>query len=140
MLFEEVTSFDKKMRLRHYKYLFGRVKERMGSLSATEAYSADVIYLMDNPTIKQFADCLGISQPNATYKVSSLIEKGYIKKEISADDRREAHLRMSEKFFGYFDPDDAELKDAVSKLDQKFSAEELEIFEKILTELNNELD
>ena len=95
---------------------------------------------MDNPTIKQFADCLGISQPNATYKVSSLIEKGYIKKEISADDRREAHLRMSEKFFGYFDPDDAELKDAVSKLDQKFSAEELEIFEKILTELNNELD
>ena len=140
MLFNEIATFDKKMRLRHYKNLFCKVKERAGSLSATEAYSADVIYLMENPTIKQFADCLGISQPNATYKVSNLIEKGYIRKENGTDDRREFRLHMADKFFGYFDTNEEFLQDAILKLRNDFSDEELGAFEKVLSRLNNELD
>jgi len=140
VLFDEILAFDKKMRLRHYKNLFGKVKERPGSLSATEAYSADVIYLMEKPTIKQFAECLGISQPNATYKVGNLIEKGYIKKETGIDDRREFRLHMADKFFGYFDANDGFLHSVIDKLKRKFSDKELETFEEVLSELNSELE
>jgi len=139
MVFSELRKLDKKLRLMHYKSLFGRIKEKAGSLSATEAYSADVINLLEKPTIKEFADCLGISQPNATYKVASLIEKGYITKEISSADRREWQLSMSEKFFGYFDTEDKSIKNAVEKLKREFTEEELNVFGRMLKALNTAL-
>lgn len=139
MIFSELRKLDKKLRLMHYKSLFGRIKEKAGSLSATEAYSADVINLLEKPTIKEFADCLGISQPNATYKVASLIEKGYITKEISSADRREWQLSMSEKFFGYFDTEDKSIKSAVEKLKREFTEEELNVFGRMLKALNTAL-
>lgn len=139
MVFSELRKLDKKLRLMHYKSLFGRIKEKAGSLSATEAYSADVINLLEKPTIKEFADCLGISQPNATYKVASLIEKGYITKEISSADRREWKLNMSEKFFGYFDTEDKSIKNAVEKLKREFTEEELNVFGRMLKALNTAL-
>lgn len=139
MVLTELRKLDRKLRLMHYKNLFGRIKEKAGSLSATEAYSADVIHLLGKPTIKQFAECLGISQPNATYKVASLIEKGYITKEISSSDRRESRLNMSEKFFGYFDAEDTNIKAAVEKLKKDFSEKELEVFGRMLKALNTTL-
>lgn len=139
MIFSELRKLDKKLRLMHYKSLFGRIKEKAGSLSATEACSADVINLLERPTIKQFADCLGISQPNATYKVASLIEKGYITKELSSIDRREWQLSMSEKFFGYFDTEDKNIENAVEKLKREFTEEELNVFGRMLTALNTAL-
>ena len=51
MLYQKLKALYEKVRLRHYRDLFSRVKERDGSLSATEAYAADVIYLMGSPTI-----------------------------------------------------------------------------------------
>lgn len=65
-----------RFRLSTYRSMFTLLRERDGSLSATEAFSVDVIYLLRGPTIKEFADCLGISQPNATYKVNQLIQGG----------------------------------------------------------------
>lgn len=58
-----------RFRLITYRSMFRLLRERDSSLSAAEAFAVDVIYLLQEPTIKEFADCLGISQPNATYKV-----------------------------------------------------------------------
>jgi DNA-binding MarR family transcriptional regulator len=92
----------KNMRLAHYRNLFGQLKEKAGSLSATEAFSVEVIYLLDRPTISEFADFIGISQPNASYKVNSLVTKGYLERVGSSDDRREAHLNVTKKFLDYY--------------------------------------
>lgn len=78
---EKFESIYRQFRLEFYKNMFSIVKERVGSLSATEMSSAEIIYLLKQPTIKEFADFIEISQPNATYKVKSLIEKGYIQKK-----------------------------------------------------------
>ena len=77
---------------------FAAVREKPGSLSATEAFSADIIHLLGSPTISQFAETIGISQPNATYKVNQLAAKGYLHKTVQAHDRREIVLTTSEKF------------------------------------------
>ena len=77
------------------------VRERDGSLSAMEAFSLEMIEMLDKPTVGQFAEFLNISQSNATYKVNSLIRKGYLVRENSDIDRREYHLVLSEKFYNY---------------------------------------
>lgn len=90
------------MRLAHYKELFARVREKPGSLSATEAFSIDVIYLLHEPTVGEFAEFIGISQPNASYKVNCLAAKGYLEKTSEGEDRRETRLRVTEKFRRYY--------------------------------------
>ncbi len=136
MLYQEVVGLYNKFRLMHYRSLFGRVGERDGSLSATEAFSVDAIYLLGEPTIKQFSDYLGISQPNATYKINSLSEKGYILKLPSADDKREFHLKVTDKFLGYQEMRSQFVSEAVCQLEDKYSPQELELFEKMLRDLS----
>ena len=73
MLLQTIEALFRKYRLFCYRKLFSAVREKPGSLSATEAFSADIIHLLGSPTISQFADTIGISQPNATYKVNQLV-------------------------------------------------------------------
>ena len=80
MLEENFLSVYDKFKVEFFRRLFSLVREREGSLSAMEAFSVEIIKELDSPTISQFADFLGISQSNATYKVNSLIKKGYIVK------------------------------------------------------------
>ena len=61
-----ILRLQKWLRLESYRKMFHTLREKAGSLSATEAFSADVIHLLGRPTLGQFAATLGISQPNAT--------------------------------------------------------------------------
>ena len=132
MLIDYISKLYHKFRLMSYKNLFKQVQERDGSVSATEAFAADVIYLLKNPTITEFADYIGISQPNATYKVNNLVEKGYIKKVPSVTDRRECHLEVSEKFIRYYAEYTEEFFQNIKNLDQQFTPQELEAFHKVM--------
>ena len=62
-----VEIYDK-FKLRFYRSVFELVREREGSLSAMEAFSLEVINMLSEPTVGQFADFLNISQSNATYQ------------------------------------------------------------------------
>jgi len=140
MLTDEVIHLYKRFRLLNYREMFGRIREKDGSLSATEAFAADVIYLLEKPTITQLAETLGISQPNATYKVNNLSAKGYVQKTASEDDRRECHLHVSERFHSYYDTSDRFIREAVEKLEAEYTAEELALFEKMLRTLGKAVD
>ena len=137
MLEKEIIELYKKFRLLHYRSMFSRIRERDGSLSATEAYAVDVIYLLGDPTLGQFADCLGLSQPNATYKVNNLIAKGYVVKAVSDTDRRECRLGVTDKFFSYYNTQREFISRAAGELEREFSPEELESFEKMLRALSD---
>ncbi len=98
-----------------------------------------MINLLGEPTIKQFSDFIGSSQSNATYKINSLITKGYILREVSSADRREYRLRTTEKFHGYFDTDENSLSDAVAAMEKKYSGEELKKFEEMLRDFSSQV-
>jgi len=132
MLTDAMREVYQKLRLRNYRVLFGQIRERDGSLSATEAYTVDVIYLLGNPTITQLAETLGISQPNATYKVNNLVAKGYVEKTSSEDDKRECRLHVCDRFYKYYGDQDHFIDKAVAALEGKFSVQELETLEKML--------
>ena len=120
--------------------MFALLRERDGSLSATEAFSVDVIYLLRGPTIKEFADCLGISQPNATYKVNQLIQKGYIQKIPSLEDRRETHLQVTERYLRYAERGGQPLTRALDSLQKQFSEQEMETFSRMIRALSDAID
>ena len=103
MLEKSFIDVYDKFKLQFYRKVFELVRERDGSLSAMEAFSLEVIKMLNQPTVSQFADFLNISQSNATYKVNNLIKKGYLERENSQVDRREYHLILSEKYYHYMD-------------------------------------
>ena len=136
MLYKQIKELYEHFRLAHYHELFGRIREKDGSLSATEAYAADVIYLLGNPTVRRFADVLGISQPNATYKINNLAAKGYVSRSYSDEDRRECRVSVVDRFFSYYNTDYPFLAQGVEKLSELYSPEELALFERMLSDLN----
>ena len=140
MLYDAIKALYERSRLEHYRELFGRIREKDGSLSATEAFAADVIYLLHDATVSTFADTLGISQPNATYKINNLAAKGYVTRTSSEEDRRECRVSVVDKFFSYYDTDYPFIEQAVARLEQKYTPEELALCERILADLTDSLE
>ena len=122
------------LRLESYKKMFHTLREKTGSLSATEAFSADAIHLLVRPTLGQFAATLGISPPNATYKVNNLAAKGYLEK-IPGEDRREVRLQTAGKFNAYYHDNEQALREAMDALAGRFSPEELDAAERVMQAL-----
>ena len=133
-----VEVYDK-FKLHFYRRVFEYVRERDGSLSAMEAFSLEVIKMLNSPTISEFADFLNISQSNATYKVNNLIKKGYIEREVSSSDRREYHLILSEKFYNYIGLLSSYESTVMGRIRNRFSPEELSRFDEMLTVISEEL-
>lgn len=139
MLQENFLNVYDKFKLEFFRRIFELVREREGSLSAMEAFSIEVIHALHEPTIGQFAEFLNISQSNATYKVNNLIKKGYLIKQNSTTDRREYHLVLSEKYYGYTDIMRSYVKTVVDRISDGFTSEEEEMFEKMLQRIADEM-
>ena len=92
MLEREFERLYYKFRENYCKNLFSSVKE--GSLSATDSYCLEVIFLLKSPSVNEFAEYVNISLPNASYRINNLINKGYVRKIKSEYDRRSIILRL----------------------------------------------
>jgi len=137
MLEKEFEKLYYKFRNNYCKNLFSSVNDDKDSLSPTESYCVEVIYLLNRPTVRQFANYVNISQPNATYRISNLIEKGYVRKVLSLEDRREYFLEVTEKFsknYGINASYNAELMNIIR---ENFSKEEIETMERLIKKLND---
>ena len=86
-------------------------------------------------TLSQFAEYVGISQPNATYKVNALAGKGYVEKVVSKPDRREIRLRTGKKFAQYFDEDRPAICAAAERVRAQFSESEIDTARRVLDAL-----
>lgn len=139
MIQENFLNVYDKFKLEFFRRIFELVREREGSLSAMEAFSIEVIHALHEPTIGQFAEFLNISQSNATYKVNNLIKKGYLIKQNSTTDRREYHLVLSEKYYGYTDIMRGYVKTVVDRISDDFTSEELATFEAMLQRIADEM-
>ncbi|MBR5253336.1 MAG: MarR family transcriptional regulator [Clostridia bacterium] len=137
MLENHFLKISDTLRLAFYKRIFSVVREREGSLSAMEVFSLEVIYLLGKPTVSEFADFIGISRSAASYKVSMLIQKGYILKEASENDKREFRLVLTEKYLQYIKMYEESLKLFVKQGESKYSTEQLTEFEKNLSILES---
>ena len=139
MLEKSFIEVYDKFKLQFYRKVFELVRERDGSLSAMEAFSLEVIKMLDNPTVGQFADFLNISQSNATYKVNNLIKKGYLERQNSQTDRREYHRILSEKFYRYAELLTSYEIKVMERMKERFGQEDLEKLDEMLQIISDEL-
>lgn len=139
MIEKNFTDIFSKFELQFFRKIFDLVRERDGSLSAMEAFSLEIIRMLDTPTVGQFADFLKISQSNATYKVNSLIRKGYLERQNSSTDRREYHLVLSEKYYQYENLLTSYEHTVIGRIEERFTPEELAKFDEMLGVISREL-
>jgi len=139
MLRKSFTDVYSKFKLQFYRRVFDLVRERDGSLSAMEAFALEVIGMLGKPTVGQFAEFLNISQSNATYKVNSLIKKGYIERLNSTTDRREYHLVLSDKYYKYINLMNNYQTEVLSRIEKRFAAQDVEKFDEMLRIIADEL-
>jgi DNA-binding MarR family transcriptional regulator len=136
MLEREFEKLYFKFRNNYCKNLFSGVNEDKDSLSPTESYCVEAIFLMNRPTVHQFANYVNISQPNATYRISNLISKGYVRKVMSEDDRREYFLEVTDKFSRNYGMNASFNTQLMNGIREKFTEEEIERMEALIKKLN----
>lgn len=136
-------SFEKlylKFRANYYKRMVEKIGPREGSLSATENFCVEIIYLLGRPTLTEFAGFLNISVPNANYKISSLEKKGYVIKQASKRDKREQILTVTEKFTDYYGLNNQDNERLMNKIRQSFSEDEVERLEQTIQKVLELMD
>lgn len=136
MLEKEFEKLYFKFRNNYCKNLFSGVNDEQDSLSPTESYCVEAIFLLNRPTVHQFANYVNISQPNATYRISNLISKGYVRKVLSEDDRREYFLEVTDKFAKNYGMNASFNSLLMNNIREKFTQEEIAQLEKFMKKLN----
>lgn len=83
--------------------LFGESEEaakeqfHLLSLTHTQMHYLETINLLDNPNITELATTLKLTKPTVKVAIDKFIEKDFLYKVQSDEDRRSAHLHLTEK-------------------------------------------
>lgn len=128
-----------KFKLHFYRAVFSRFGEREASLTTVETFCMEIIHALHHPTINEFASFIEISPPNAAYKVNNLMQKGYVNKIQSTDDKREYYLEPTEKYFNYYNISYNYMQTVVHRVEDRVTPEDLAAFDRVLTIMSNEL-
>ena len=139
MLEESFNQVYTKFKLHFYRTVFSRFQNREASLTAVETFCMEVILALKEPTINEFASFVQISSPNAAYKINSLIQKGYVTKEQSPDDKREYHLSVTQKYFDYCNISQRYLTTVLDRVKERFPQEDVDKLEEMLGVISDEL-
>lgn len=134
-----LSAVYSKFRALYYRDVLHRVKLRELSLTTSEVYCVDIIHNLDKPTIQEFSNYIGISTPNASYKINSLIKKGYVKKVQSETDKREYTLDVTENYYRYYNINEKYLDIVEKRLQDTLSEEEFETFNGTLKKIYEEI-
>ena len=128
-----------KFKLHFYQNVFQRFATREATLTTVESFCMECIMAMGEPTIAEFSRMMQISTPNAAYKIGSLVRKGYVEKIQSTTDRREYHLRPTQKYIEYYSISYAYLHTVIERVRERFPEEDTAKMEEMLTIISNEL-
>lgn len=137
MLKEEFELMYTTLRLDFYKKIFSHVNNETG-VSISDLVCAEIIFLLKEPSIKEFSDFIGVSQPNATYKIKNLIDKGYIVKRLSEVDKRESFLMTTEKFNNAFTTKKAYGSFILDKI-ENLNEEEIKLINEAISIINEKV-
>lgn len=139
MLEDSFSEVYTKFKLHFYQEIFSRFQSREATLTAVETFCMEIILALKEPTVNEFASFVHISSPNAAYKVNSLIQKGYVEKVQSPKDRREYHLRPTQKYMDYYNISSTYLQEVMDRVKGRFTPEETERLDRMLQVVGEEL-
>ena len=139
MLEQRFEAVYTKFKLHFYQEIFERFQNREASLTKVETFAMETIQALGSPTVNEFASFMRISPPNAAYKINSLIRKGYVQKIQSAQDKREYHLQVTQKYRDYYNISNDYVHVVTERMRQRFTTEECAKLEEMLAIISKEL-
>ena len=132
MLEDSFAEVYTKFKLHFYQEIFSAFQDQEAGLSAMETFCMEVILALNEPTVNEFASFVRISSPNAAYKINSLLQK-------SSSDRREYHLRPTEKYMRRFNVSSSYLQSVLDRVKRRFSPEDARQLDRMLRIVGQEL-
>ena len=124
--------------------LFGESEEaakeqfQLLSLTHTQMHYLETINLLDNPNITELATTLKLTKPTVKVAVDKFIEKDFLYKVRSDEDRRSAHLHLTEKGKLINQMHDYYHRRIAESFTRKLSREELETIVGLLNKVLSE--
>lgn len=139
MIADSLNSVYSKFKLNFYQRVFQTFENREASLTTIETFFVELIYALNKPTVNELSRFTGMSQPNVAYKINNLVNKGYIRRIRSEEDKREVHLEVTEKFQKYYGINYEYLQLVSDRIVERFSKEEIEKLDYMLKVTSEEL-
>ena len=128
-----------KFKLHFYQEIFARFQNREASLTTVETFAMETIQALGSPTVNEFASFMKISPPNAAYKINNLVQKGYVEKRQSQQDKREYHLVVTQKYRDYYDISYRYLNTVMERIKTRFPEQDVKRLEEMLEVISSEL-
>lgn len=72
-------------------------KTDLKNLTSRQLYCIELIHSMENPTLSELTEKLKITKASTSVMLDRLEEHGFIRKVISDNDRRSAHVHLTDK-------------------------------------------
>ena len=139
MLEESFNQVYTKFKLHFYRTVFSRFQNREASLTTVETFCMETIAALGEPTVNEFSSFVGISPPNAAYKINNLVQKGYVEKRQSQQDKREYHLVVTQKYRDYYDISYRYLNTVMERIKTRFPEQDVKRLEEMLEVISSEL-
>jgi len=121
--------------------MFGQSEEaakeqfQLLSLTHSQMHYLEIIHLLHNPNITELAKSLKLTKPTVKVAVDKLIEKDFLYKVKSDEDRRSSHLHLTEKGKLINQMHDYSHKSIAEFINRKLNNEELEALTRILAKI-----
>lgn len=133
-----ISEVHNKFKLNIYETFFENNDEEV-NLTTIEAICLEIIKILGKPTISELTEFMKVSQPNMTYRVSSLVDKGYLVKKQSTEDKREYFLELTDKFWEYDRMKQNYIYEVAERMRERFSEEDLQSTINVLEVTSREL-
>lgn len=122
-----------------YTRIFSGFAKREATLTYTESMIVNIIDSLEKPTVNELVKILNVSQPNISYKINTLVSKGYVEKIQSKEDGREFILKLTDRFRDYKDIAFSFVDEVLDNLEDKLSKEEMDQVYKSLSLIKEEM-
>lgn len=106
-----------------------------GELTHQQVHYLNTLSKLGNPTLTELANSLRLSKPSVTVLVDKLIQKGYVYKVKSDEDRRSQHLHLAEKGLAFYEAYQQVYDRLSDAIKAKLTPTEVVIFKEILAKI-----
>jgi len=132
-LFEDIhekfmDNFDKINKLKKEK-----------NISNSEENYLNIIFNLKKITLSKFAEQAKITKPAATQIINKYIDKGYVTKKVSVEDKRVCYIELTENIKKYFEESYKKLNKFYNDCLDFLTEDEFEQLNSLLLKIDNNL-
>ena len=109
------------------------------NITNSEDHYLNIIYSLKKLTLTKFAENANITKPAATQIINKYIDKGYVTKKVSDEDKRVCYIELTEQLKKYFNESYKKLNQVYEDCLSFLTTEEMNQLNHILLKINENL-